>query len=278
MKYSIIIPVLGNIEWLDSLLASIERNCRRRHAEIVVVNDACSRGDSELMEFLKKQRRIDVLVEHGSPRGFAAAINSGIRNSCAGLLSIFHTDVVVGPNTLGRLASRLSPAGPASVVSATCCYAPYTPYMLSKESHYRFVEGFKPENKPACTADDIRHSLIGMYGDFDAFCRAIRITRPDLVYTEEGYLFAAMMSRDIWEMVGEMDESFTGRGMADRLWVDRLYAAGGQMYVDRSTYCHHHGNATSDGPGFEHNKSIVESIRQYEFAQREMLRETGRLP
>jgi len=152
MKYSIIIPVLGNIEWLDSLLASIERNCRRRHAEIVVVNDACSRDDSELMEFLKKQRRIDVLVEHGSPRGFAAAINSGIRNSCAGLLAIFHTDVVVGPNTLGRLASRLSPAGPASVVSAT-----------------------------------------------------------------------------------------------------------------------------SDGPGFEH-KSLLKSVRQYESAQREMLRETGRLP
>lgn len=278
MKYSIIIPVLGNIEWLDSLLGSIERNCRRRHSEVIVVNDATDRVDSELMEFLKKQRRIDVLVEHGSPRGFAAAINSGVRNSCAGLLAVFHTDVVVGPNTLGRLASRILPAGPASVVSATCCYAPYAPYVLSKEVYYRFVENFKPENKPACTADDIRHSLTGLYGDFDAFCRAVRITCPDLVYTEEGYLFAAMMSRSTWDMVGEMDESFAGRGMADRLWVDRLCATGGQMYVDRSTYCHHHGNATSDGPGFEHGRLLRETTRQYEVAQREILRETGRLP
>ena len=276
MKYSVIIPVLGNIEWLDSLLTSIERNCRRRHAEVIVVNDACGREDSELMEFLKKQRRIDILVEHGSSRGFAAAINSGVRNSCAGILAIFHTDVVLGPNTLGRLASHL--VGPADIVSATCCYAPYAQYILSKEMYYRFVESFKPENKPSCTASDIRHSLTGLYGDFDAFCRAARITRPDLVYTEEGYFFAAMMSRSTWDTVGDMDESFVGRGMADRLWVDRLCATGGQMYVDRSTYCHHHGNATSDGPGFEHDRSLQETTRQYEVARRDVLRETGRLP
>lgn len=276
MKYSVIIPVLGNIEWLDSLLSSIERNCRRRHAEIIVVNDACGRDDSELTAFLKKQRRIDILVEHGSPRGFAAAVNSGVRNSSSGLLAIFHTDVVVGPNTLGRLASRLCPSGPAHVVSATCCYAPYAPYVLSKELHYRFVENFKPENKPACTAGNIRRSLIGLYGDFDAFCRAARITRPDMVYTEEGYFFAAMLSRSTWDMVGEMDESFKGRGMADRLWVDRLCMSGGQMYVDRSTYCHHHGNATSDGPGFEYGKSFQEASRRYDVAQRKVLR--GMLP
>jgi len=277
MKYSIVIPVFGNIDWLDVLLRSLEEKCRRSHAEVIVVDDASEPDDTERLEALRKERRVDILIEHGSRRGFAASVNSGVRNSSADVLFVMHTDVVVGPNTLGRLASRLKPHGRADAVSAVCCYAPYSAYRLSPEMQHRFVGGFKPKNKPSCRKDDIARSLVGLYGDFDSFCKSARISKPDLIYTEDGYFFAAAITRQAWDSVGEMDESFSDRGFADRLWVDKLSALGGQMHVDRSTYCHHHGNATSDGPGMCHEKLSATARRQYEEAQREMLRSAGRL-
>jgi len=276
MKYSIVIPVFGNLGWLDALLSSVETKCRRRHAEVIVANDASESQDAERLEEMCKGRRIDILAEHGSRRGFAAAVNTGVRNSSADVIFIVHTDVVLGPNTLGRLASRLKPSGgPADAVSAVCCHAPYSAYRISAEMQHRFVWGFKPSNKPACGPDDIARSLVGLYGDFDSFCRSARITRPDLVYTEDGYFFAAAVTREAWESVGEMNESLGG--VADRLWVDKLCAMGGQMYVDRSTYCHHHGNATSDGPGMCRDEFEMSEVSRYEEAQREMLRGVGRL-
>jgi len=263
MKYSIVIPVSGGIERLDMLLASIERRCRRRHAEVIAVDDGCEEQDAGRLISLRKDGRLDILVEHGSRRGFAAAVNSGIRSSTADLIVVMHADVVAGPNTLGRLASRLEPSGPASVVSAVCCRAPSPAYVLAPELQYRLIESF---SSPTTKVDE---RLVGMYGDFDAFCRTARITRPDLVYTQEGYIFAAMFTRETWAEVGEMEESFSGRGMADRLWVDRLYAIGGRMYVDRSTYCHHWGG--------DERPSCGEGLH-YEDFKRDMLRETGRLP
>ncbi len=262
MKYSIVIPVCGDTERLDALLWSLEEKCRRRHAEIVVVADeACNHDDFECLGLFKRQRRIDTLVEHGSTRGFAAAVNSGIRNSAAGIIMVLHADVVAGPNTLGRLASRLRPSGPADVVSAVTCCAPHSAFMLSPDIKYRFTEGFEIVGR---SKGDVQTRLANMYGDFDSFCKAARITRPDLAYTEDGYFFAAMFSRDTWAEVGDMDESFAGRGAADRLWVDRLCALGGHMYADRSTYCHHEGGRGENTP-------------KYEQAKRDMLRETGRL-
>jgi GT2 family glycosyltransferase len=274
MKYSVVIPVLGNTHWLDALLQSLEANCRRRHAEVVIVDDASGSRDTEYLESLRKSKRADVLIEHGSRRGFAAAVNTGVRNATADTVFVMHTDVVVGPNTLGRLSSRLKPFGPADVVSAICCYSPHSAYELSRDMRHRFVEMFKPSNKPPCSRDDITASIEGFYGDFASFCRSARITRPDMVYTTDGYFFTAAFRKDTWEMVGEMDETL-GCGFAERLWVDRLCLLGGQMYVDRSTYCHHHGNATSDGPGMCYDKLFAEYARRYESARRDMLRREG---
>lgn len=277
MKYSVIIPVFGNIGWLEVLLSSLETGCRRRHSEVIVVNDACEPEDTDRLDFLHRQGRIDVIVEHASRRGYATAINSGVRNSTADLIALVHSDVVLGPNTLGRLASRLKPKGPADIVSAVCCYAPFSIYVLSPEVHYRFVENYKPPNKPSCDVDVINDGMVGLYGDFQIFCKAVRTTRPDIVYSEDGYLFCAMMTRTAWETTGDMDDSFDGRGLADQLWVDKLRLSGGQLYVDRSTYCHHHGNATSDGPGFCYDKSCAEAMLHYKRLRREMLQDAGRV-
>ena len=276
VKYSLVIPVFGNIDWLKMLLQSLGSD--RSQVEVVAVNDSCDDNDAELLNALYGKSRINVLVEHAAPRGYAAAVNSGVRNASCDMIMFAHTDVILGPDTLGRLAGRIRPGGPADVASAICCHAPCTVYVASQELSYRFVDSFKPPNKPACTTARIRQCMDGMYNsDFSGFCESMRLSRPELVYTEDGYLFAAMTTRETWDMVGGMDESFGRKYLADRLWVDKLRALGGRMYVDRSTYCHHHGNATSDGPGLCHADLHPDSVRQYEQAKRLMLQSTGRM-
>jgi glycosyltransferase involved in cell wall biosynthesis len=263
MKYSVVIPLAGDPGRLSGLLWSLEEKCRRRHVEVVVVADeAYCQNDIDRLELLRKQRRVDIFVDHGSSRGFAAAVNTGMRNCSADIVAVFHADVLLGPNTLGRLASRLKPSGPADIVSAVSCCAPHSAYVLSQWMGCRLrdvARAPKPDSRECA-----KSRLVEMYGDFDFFCKLARLTQPDLVYATDGYLFAAMFPKELWRATGEMDESVAGGVAADRLWVDKLRDAGRHMYIDRSTYCHHDGG------------SRTESAR-YEAAMRTMLRDAGRL-
>ncbi len=100
MKVSIVIPNYNGRALLEKNLPAVinaGNHTRNKVSEIVIVDDA-SIDDSVI--YLKKNYPKIRLIKHSVNRGFAAAVNTGVRSSTGDLICLLNTDVVPSKNFL----------------------------------------------------------------------------------------------------------------------------------------------------------------------------------
>jgi GT2 family glycosyltransferase len=125
---SVVIPTWNGADLLKDCLASL-RGQTRRDFEIIVVDNGSTDGTAEILAADYPEAR---LIRLGENRGFAAAVNAGIRASQCDFVVLMNNDVEAAPRWLeelvdamdthaevGACASRmLSHADPARIDSA----------------------------------------------------------------------------------------------------------------------------------------------------------------
>jgi hypothetical protein len=108
-EISIIIPNWNGAAWLPDCLAGLAAQ-RGPRFETVLVDNGSNDGSPDLAVRLLPGLRVIRLDRN---RGFAAAVNEGIRQTCAPLVALINTDTIPEPDWLTCLAKGLAAAGPA---------------------------------------------------------------------------------------------------------------------------------------------------------------------
>ena len=103
MKASVVIPNYNGESYLENCLASLERQ-DETDFEVIVVDDGSSDGSAE-----KARERFPHVrfLFHEENRGFAAAVNTGIKAAKADAVILLNNDTVAGRHFVGTLVREL---------------------------------------------------------------------------------------------------------------------------------------------------------------------------
>lgn len=193
MRISVVIPAYNNAAALEESLGAITRSAGAED-EIIVVDDASTDGTPEAaVRFGVQLYR----TEHNS--GAGAARNLGARHATGDVLLFIDSDVVVEPDTIGRVKRLLEARPELTAVFGSYDDAPRAPELVSQ---------FR----------NLLHHFVHQHGDpeastFWAGCGAIR--------------------RAAFEAVNGFDSGIYTRAIEDIELGYRLRAAGYRILLDR---------------------------------------------
>lgn len=100
-----IIPTWNRADLLESVLANLETQSRMPDRVIVVDN-----GSTDDTQLVARKRRAD-LIAFPENRGFAEAVNEGVRRAATDWVLILNNDVVLEPDWLARILAAAEETG-----------------------------------------------------------------------------------------------------------------------------------------------------------------------
>lgn len=217
---SVVIPTWNGRQLLDDCLAAVASQTLAPD-ETIVVDDGST---DETEQYLRQSHRTVRVIRHATNRGFAAAVNTGIKNSNGDFVVLLNNDAVVEPEWLGALV--------AEAISASSDVGMVTSKILRSDTgridttgDFLTVHGV-PWSRGSGELD---------YGQFDTFC--------DVFGACAG---ATLYRRSMFDDIGMFDERFFAYYEDVDLSV-RARRRGWRARYAPSAVVHHRVHGTSGG-------------------------------
>jgi GT2 family glycosyltransferase len=208
----------------------------------------------QMDEAFRKRHSFKVVTRENNG-GFAAAVNVGLAVSGHDKrpVVIMHNDCVPFKGWLGEMLEVLrSSDDDAAVVVPRTNYANEGAPCV--QDIRKAFEKLKPPNKDRLTPSEIRDIMAKTYPDGqEAVTSLLKLEYPNTMrssFCVEISSFCMLVRQGLFSKYGFFDEEFWPRGYEDKLWFIYLEREGYVCMVANHAFVHHHGNATSDGPGF----------------------------
>ena len=170
--FSVIIPNWNGIHLLSICLTAL-RNQTYRDFETIVMDDASTDGSREFIKREFPEVRVLALEKN---RGFAAAVNAGIRAARGDVIVLLNNDTEADPNWLAEITRALETAGPnAGMVACKLRLFDQRDHLHSAGDFYR-IDGI-PGNRGVWEKDEGQHDgtrgLFGACGGAAAYRKAM---------------------------------------------------------------------------------------------------------
>ena len=210
---SFIILSYNTLDYTKICIQSIRNNCKAGCYEIVVVDNASNDGS---VEWLREQSDIK-LVENKENFGFPAGCNQGIRMAEANNdILLLNNDTIMLPNSLYQLRMGLYASERHGAAGAVTNYAGNNQIAYNEgdglEDYYKFAYS---NNLPGDAPYEQKSMLI---------------------------MFAMLIKREVYEIVGELDERFTPGNYEDNDYGIRILAEGFQNVLCWNSFIFHYGS------------------------------------
>jgi GT2 family glycosyltransferase/glycosyltransferase involved in cell wall biosynthesis len=217
-KVSVIVLAYNRRSFTEACLDSIERFSRYANLEAVIVDNASTDDTPEFLARWTSTRPWAKVVTNPTNLGFSAGNNCGARAATGDYLVFLNNDTFVTEGWIGDLLAhfrRNSKLGLLGPVTNRCGNESVIPIQ------YRDMEQMAVEAR-SYTASHRR-----------------QLTHPRVLYW-----FAAMLPRQVWLQVGELDEGY-GLGLfEDDDYSFRVRAAGFETACAEDVFVHHHESAS----------------------------------
>lgn len=239
-RVSVIVVTYNNLDLTRICLASIDAHSQYGNLEVIVVDNASSDGSREFLEGWAASRGNRKAIFNDTNRGFAAANNQGLEVATGEFLVLLNNDTHVTPGWVRSLVNHLKRDKTIGLIG------PVT-NNIGNEAKI-----------------DIK------YADMDEMlAKSAAYTRRhagQLYPLRTAAFFCVMMSREVFEHVGPLDESF-GRGwFEDDDYCRRVEQAGRRIACAEDVFVHHQFSASFNKLStierqalFEANKNTYEA-------------------
>ena len=225
---SLIIPSYNTLNHLINTYNSVRKYYT--DVEMVIINDGSEDGTSEWLESLEDKKVIK--INSKERKGHTYFYDEGMRQATNEIVSILHSDMVIGPNYLENQLKHLKKG---TVVCATRIEPPIHP--AGKE---KIVMDF---------GDD--HNNLKL-DEFHNFCIETQNQFKD--QTTEGIFAPWMLYKDDHLSIGGHDQIFTPYGYEDSDIFNRWILNGYKMVQSRDSLVYHltcRGHRWNKGVGIE---------------------------
>lgn len=119
-SWSVVVPIHNGSRHLGLFWQSLQRAITSR-TEVLLVDDGSSENVLAAMPGAASHPAVRVL-RHPRPRGFASAVNAGLRESSGHVLFILNSDLILDPRCLTSLAATLDSDPRVGIAGATLCF------------------------------------------------------------------------------------------------------------------------------------------------------------
>jgi len=247
-QHTVIIPSHNTLEHLKNTYQSIKKYAP--NVPMIIIDDASEDGTDIWLNTLN-DKNLTVIIDK-ERKGHTYWYDEGMRRAKTSIVSILHSDMIIGPGYFENMLKHLKPL---SVVCATRIEPPIHPSGLEKHTQNFGVD----------------------YNDFtwDVFENfVIDTAKKDKDITTKGIFAPWMLYKEDHLSIGGHDQRFTPYGYEDSDIFNRWINNGYEMIQSRDALCYHmtcRGHRWNKGVGIE-NSDYKETMSR---CRREFLRKWG---
>lgn len=248
MRHTVVIPSYNTLPHLKNTYESIKRYAS--DVDVIIIDDASNDGTAEWLENLQDDY-LEVIISD-QRRGHTYWYDEGMRRAKTDIVSILHSDMIIGPGYFENLLKHLKRG---KVVCATRIEPPIHPAGREK-----IVRDF----------GDDAHKF-----KWEAFEKFVTQEKADsLDLTTKGIFAPWMLYKEDHLSIGGHDQRFAPYGYEDSDIFNRWILSGYEMVQSRDALCYHmtcRGHRWNAGVGIE-NSDYRDTMNRCE---REFIRKWG---
>jgi GT2 family glycosyltransferase/glycosyltransferase involved in cell wall biosynthesis len=233
---SILIVTHNSESFLSPCMQSIRKYTSYPNYEVIVVDNASTDQTPEILRSLAHTEERFRVVHSRENQGFAAANNIAAQLATGDYFVLLNVDTLVTSGWIGRLLRQFQRDRSIGMVCPVTNFAGNEVKINATYSNEEEMQRFS-EQLAAGKKDEVREIT----------------TAP---------LFCALLSRAIWQEVGELDERFSVGMFEDDDYSLRLRRAGYRLLAAEECFVHHFGQGAFGklAPGFY--KQVFENNQQ----------------
>ena len=247
-QHTVIIPSYNTLGHLKNTYQSIKKYAP--NVPMIIVDDASEDGTDIWLNNLNDDK-LTVIIDK-ERKGHTYWYDEGMRRAKTDIVSILHSDMIIGPNYFENMLKHLEKG---KVVCATRIEPPIHPAGLEKH-----VQNFGMDY----------HDFV--WDAFENFC--IETSNNDKDVTTKGIFAPWILYKEDHFKVGGHDQRFAPYGYEDSDIFNKWILGGLEMIQSRDALCYHmtcRGHRWNEGVGIE-NADYKETMDR---CRREFLRKWG---
>tara|TARA_R100001244_G_scaffold113779_1_gene84260 strand:+ start:604 stop:1752 length:1149 start_codon:yes stop_codon:yes gene_type:complete len=247
-QHTVIIPSYNTLEHTKNTYQSIKKYAP--NVPMIIIDDASEDGTANWLNSLKDDNL--TVIADKIRRGHTYWYDEGMRYANTEIVSILHSDMIIGPNYFENMLKHLEKG---KIVCATRIEPPIHPAGMEKHTQNFGIEHNEFDWKA-----------------FDIFCNNTLITDKDK--TTKGIFAPWILYKEDHLSIGGHDQRFAPYGYEDSDIFNRWIQAGYEMVQSRDALCYHmtcRGHRWNAGVGIE-NSDYRETMDR---CRREFIRKWG---